>query len=139
MQREPNLQRASMLKRNQVLHMPDSNWKQITGHLDRNRLLTEKIERERQYKKALEEESQRLRSNWDNSLKVKNHRRGCGLTRCNFTYRMLVMLTKNPTRKKKRIKLNYTYEFAKNRRKRGRSIWKKRKGPCITARRFQGN
>lgn len=139
MHREPNFQCGSMLRRNQVMRMPESAWKKITCHLERNRLLAEKTENEREYRKALQEESRRLRSHWDNSLQVTIVQYVWLDARCNFICRIPVILKKNLTRKKKRIKLNCTYEFAKNRRKQERSIWRRRRGPCTMTRHFQSN
>ncbi|CAH0564508.1 unnamed protein product [Brassicogethes aeneus] len=54
--------------RSHALHLSQDSWKQITGHLDRNRLIQEAIDKNEAHKKALKDGSDAMTKTWENSV-----------------------------------------------------------------------
>ncbi|KAF2904987.1 hypothetical protein ILUMI_01189 [Ignelater luminosus] len=62
------LQTTKIEDRSRALHIKRNLWKNITAHLDRNRLTQEAIDKEKARKKFLKEGSEQMTKNWENSV-----------------------------------------------------------------------
>ncbi|XP_031354233.1 calponin homology domain-containing protein DDB_G0272472-like isoform X2 [Photinus pyralis] len=62
------LETTKINERGHALHATADAWKNLTAHLDRNRLIQESIERERAHKEALKKGSLEMTAKWDNSV-----------------------------------------------------------------------
>lgn len=64
------LENTKIAERSHALHVTKKEWSKITGHLDRNRLLQEAIDKEVEKKRKMKEDSEAMTKNWENSLQV---------------------------------------------------------------------
>ncbi|CAH2005397.1 unnamed protein product [Acanthoscelides obtectus] len=62
------LENTKISERSHALHITQTEWGKITGHLDRNRLIQEAIDREATHKRYLDDGSKSMIKNWENSL-----------------------------------------------------------------------
>nr|CAH7736420.1 unnamed protein product [Callosobruchus chinensis] len=62
------LENTKISDRSHALHITQTEWGKITGHLDRKKLIQEDIDREEAHKRYLDDGSKSMIKNWENSL-----------------------------------------------------------------------
>nr|CAI5868545.1 unnamed protein product [Callosobruchus analis] len=62
------LENTKISDRSHALHITQTEWNKITGHLDRKKLIQEAIDREEAHRRYLDEGSKSMIKNWENSL-----------------------------------------------------------------------
>ncbi|VEN49564.1 unnamed protein product [Callosobruchus maculatus] len=69
------LENTKISDRSHALHITQTEWNKITGHLDRKKLIQEAIDREEAHKRYLDEGSKSMIKNWENSLENMRKRK----------------------------------------------------------------